>query len=347
MKYIQAIIIAVRGFFRPWYVVFENHSGNPFSKKTGRHLLGVAVSLVFISGYVYFFQYRPPTHFPVLAVVTVPQGATVNSAAHLFEANQVVRSATLLQELLLLLHHGESIRAGDYFFDHPLTVTEVATRLVTGDFGLRPIRVTIPEGATSYEIASILSTKLHSFDTATFLSIAQNKEGYLFPDTYYLLPDVSPAQVVDIMETNFYRRVKPLENEIADFGKPLDEVLTMASLLEKEARTPVSRRTIAGILWHRININMPLQVDAVFGYIHATSTYNPKLSDLKVDSLYNTYKYIGLPPGPIANPGLLSIQAAVTPIETNYLFYLTGRDGRMYYSKAYEGHMENKRAYLN
>jgi UPF0755 protein len=149
------------------------------------------------------------------------------------------------------------------------------------------------------------------------------------------------------MEQNFYHRIEPLEGLIADFGKPLDEVLTMASLLEKEARTPVSRRTIAGILWNRIDANMPLQVDAVFGYIKKGDIYSPKFSDLKVDSPYNTYKYKGLPPGPIANPSLASIRAAVTPIESSYLFYLSDRGGRMHYSTAYSQHLRYKRMYLN
>ena len=117
----------------------------------------------------------------------------------------------------------------------------------------------------------------------------------------------------------------------------------MASILEKEARKLETRKVIAGILWKRIEIGMPLQVDAVFGYIHATSTYSPTFEDLEVDSPYNTYTNRGLPPGPIGNPGLESIRAALEPTKTPYLYYLTGKDGFMYYAKTFDQHVANRR----
>ncbi len=307
----------------------------------------IVVAALLALSYGYFFLYTPPSSFPVHAIVHIPDGLTLTQAANLLADEQVVRSSSALSSLVILHRGEERVRAGDYFFDRPLTIFEVARRILVGDYGMLPVKVTIPEGATTYQIAKIYADKLGHFDEQTFMTLAESKEGYLFPDTYYFLPNASAAQVIDTMEQNFYRRIEPIEGLIADFGRPLDEVLTMASLLEKEARTPVSRRTIAGILWNRLNVNMPLQVDAVFGYIKKGDIYSPKFSDLAIDSPYNTYKYKGLPPGPIANPSLASIKAAVTPIESSYLFYLSDKSGRMHYSTAYDQHLRYKKMYLN
>ncbi len=317
----------------------------------GQRLLTVSgmtvVATIITCCYGYFFLYTPPTAFPAHAIVHIPDGLTLEQTANLLADEQVVRSSSALSAIVIVYRGEGRVRAGDYFFGGPLSVFEVAQRLLTGDYGMLPVKITVPEGSTTYDMAQIFSEKLGHFDEQTFLTLAANKEGYLFPDTYYFLPDASAAQVIDTMEQNFYRRIEPIEGLIADFGKPLDQVLTMASILEKEARTPVSRRTIAGILWNRINKNMPLQVDAVFGYIKKTDTYHPKFSDLKIDSPYNTYLYKGLPPGPIANPSLASIKAAVTPIESSYLFYLSDKSGTMHYSQKYDQHLRYKKMYLN
>jgi UPF0755 protein len=185
------------------------------------------------------------------------------------------------------------------------------------------------------------------FDSATFLMLARDKEGYLYPDTYTFLPNATVSQVLDALERTFYERIRPLETAIASSGKPIHEIITMASLLEKEAWDDDERKQIAGVLWHRIDINMPLQVDAVFGYIKGTNTFNPKFSDLEVDSPYNTYKNKGLPPGPIGSPSISSIEAAAQPVPTDALFYLHGRDGVLRVSKSFKEHLANRRMYLD
>jgi len=239
------------------------------------------------------------------------------------------------------------VRAGDYYFDRPLTLLEVARRITQGQFGLEPLRITIPEGATTYQMAQLFSEKLMRFDPQTFLLLARDKEGYLYPDTYVFLPNATVSQVLDALERTFYEKIRPLEGEIAASGRPISEIITMASLLEKEASKPSDRKQIAGVLWHRIDINMPLQVDAVFGYIKSKGTFSPKFSDLAVDSPYNTYKYKGLPPGPIGSPSISSIEAAANPDKTDALFYLHGRDGVLRIAKNYKQHLVNRRRYLD
>jgi UPF0755 protein len=153
---------------------------------------------------------------------------------------------------------------------------------------------------------------------------------------------VRAVEIVERMRENFDARVTGL----ALGGRSLSDTVTMASLLEKEARSDEHRRLVAGVLYNRLVKNMPLQVDAVFGYIFNRDTYSPSPTDLKVDSPYNTYTHRGLPPGPINNPGIAALTAAANPTETNYLYYLTGKDGTMYYATTYEGHKLNLQNYL-
>jgi UPF0755 protein len=206
--------------------------------------------------------------------------------------------------------------------------------------------VRIPEGATRVEIAQIMERKFGRFKMAEFMQITKKKEGYLFPDTYFFLPNVEAPEVAKVLEDNFYAHLHEIYDEVVLFEKPLDEIVIMASLLEKEAYDLETMRMISGILWKRLEIDMPLQVDAVFLYINGKNTYELTLDDLATTSPYNTYKHKGLPPGAIANPGLDAILAAVTPPETDFLFYLSDREGNTYYSRTFEQHKIYKDRYV-
>jgi len=310
----------------------------------GGVLVGV---LLFSSAWVWFGVYQPPTFFPIKTIVTIPEGATLTHVAEILKEEQVIRNALMFRLFVSAMKGDPQIKAGDYYFTKRLTLTEVAGRFTQGDFGLEPIRVTIPEGATTYQMADILADKFERFDTNEFLLLSEDKEGYLFPDTYFFAPNVTTSQILTTMERTFYERIRTLEDKIASFGRPVHEVITMASLLEKEARDYEERRIIAGVLWERLSINMPLQVDAVFGFIEKTDTFSPKYSHLEIDSAYNTYKNMGLPPGPIGSPSLEAIEAAVTPVETDALFYLHGKDGALHVAHTYDQHLVNRRRYLD
>src|SRR5262249_16200081 len=153
-----------------------------------------------------------------------------------------------------------------------------------------------------------------------FVAIASSSEGYLFPDTYNFSPGSDTRSVLKALTDNFNRKLNPLEPAIATSTHSLGDIITMASLVEKEARTTENRKLVAGVLWNRLAKGMPLQVDAVFGYIKNRDTYSPSLDDLKIESPYNTYLHKGLPPTPIDNPGLDSITAALYPTKSNYLY---------------------------
>ncbi|GMQ95318.1 MAG: endolytic transglycosylase MltG [Patescibacteria group bacterium] len=295
----------------------------------------------------YNLSLKAPKDFPVGEIVVVEEGTTLSSISKGLKSASVIRSRFLFESFVVLFAGDGGAIAGEYFLKKPMSSFGVARRIAGGQYGLAPVSITIPEGSTVRDIAELFAVKFPEFEEEEFLSITRRKEGYLFPDTYLFLPNVHADQVVREMEENFRERIGVIEKEILDFGKPLEDIVTMASLLEKEARTMDSRRLISGILWKRIEIGMPLQVDAVFPYILGKNTYQLTREDLNVDSPYNTYRYKGLPAGPIANPGMDSIRAALAPEESPYLFYLSDRSGNMYYSADFEGHKKNKRLYLN
>ncbi len=238
------------------------------------------------------------------------------------------------------------MQAGDYFFTEPLSSETIASRFTHGEFGLTPIRVTIPEGSAVVDIATLFKKNLWDFNDTVFITHARGKEGYLFPDTYFFPPNISSDDVIKILNENFNKKIEGIKEEIKNFGKPVREIIIMASILEREAMTPEDRRIVSGILWKRIRIGMPLQVDSAFLYVNGETTKGLSTDDLKIDSPYNTYRYKGLPKGPIGNPGLDAIMAAIEPQSSPYLYYLSDNKGVMHYSKTFEEHKKNKMKYL-
>lgn len=294
----------------------------------------------FLALAVYAIGFGPPAEYPVQTVVSVPDGATVSDVADMLGKERAIRFP-LLFSLVIRLDKG-TVAAGMYALEGKENVFSLAYRFSRGETGIPVAKVTIPEGYTSREAADILAKALPGFDADAFEALAKPDEGYLFPDTYFFSAGTPPSAVVDAMRSNFDRRTEPLEKDIQAFGKPESDIIVMASILEKEARLPETRRIVAGILWRRLARGMPLQVDATFGFIFGTSTYSPSAIDLKADSPYNTYKYKGLPPGPIGNPGAEAIEDAVTPIQTPYVYYVTDTEGNIYYATTYAEHLANK-----
>ncbi|MFA5998082.1 MAG: endolytic transglycosylase MltG [Candidatus Paceibacterota bacterium] len=294
----------------------------------------------------YSLTLAPPSDFPSRSIAVVARGAVVSEVATELADARIIAHPTLLRFVLRVSGQSARVQAGAYLFNTPENLLTVAWRLATGDFGLPPVRITFPEGETAREMSVRVNDAFPDISASDFLSAAQPYEGYLFPDTYLFLPSANAASIVAIMRENFNEKIQPLSGAIAESGHSLSDLVTMASLIEKEARSTAARRMVSGILWNRLARNMPLQVDAVFGYIHGRDTYSPSYADLKVDSPYNTYTHRGLPPGPISNPGMDSISAALYPTKTDYLYYLTGTDGLMHYATTYAGHQANQRKYL-
>ncbi|MEX0935116.1 MAG: endolytic transglycosylase MltG [Candidatus Paceibacterota bacterium] len=307
------------------------------------------IAILMIIGAAATFMWGPPRHFPVGTIVHIEEGGTLGEVAAQLEDRNVIRSTGLFVASVRYLYNGDdSVVAGDYFFSQRHTLFSVAEKITSGDYGLDPLAVTIPEGASVREMANILEGKLDSFNKNVFIGLALSLEGYLFPDTYHFLPNTSERRAIEVMNENFKKKIAELDDEIETSGYDLHEIVTMASIIEKESENnEQARRTISGVLWKRIEMGMPLQVDAVFPYIIGRNTFELSLEDLKVDSPYNTYRYPGLPPGPISNPGLASIEAALNPIKTEYLFYLADLNGRTHFAETFEEHKWNKARYLD
>ena len=290
-----------------------------FYKKHRRATIAVGLGLAIILLWI-----LPPAAFPQGRIIRIQKGMTVAEIANYLEEKKVVQSELLFTAIIKVLPGDPKIIAGDYMLSHRATVFGIVYRLLTGSYGIEPIRVLIPEGATVKDISIILTKRLPEFKTQEFLLLASTSQGYLFPDTYFFLPTASTSALIEEMHENFNRHIDPLRLAIFKSKHSLDEIIKMASILEKEAHIYADREMISGILWKRFEEGVRLQVDV------ATETY----------------KKSGLPSKPIANPGLEAIKSAVEPVESEYWFYLADKKGVTHYSVTYQEHLKNIAKYL-
>ncbi len=315
------------------------------SKNRNKYIFALVIVILVILS-IYFFSWRPPGNFPLGNIYTVEEGKGLSQTATELKKDDIIRSEFLFKSSVVLLAGSKGLRAGDYALTRKQGTLIMAYRLTHSDYELEPVRITIREGLNVFEIADILAEKLSKLDKDRFITLASEKEGYLFPDTYYFLPNSSSETIINALTQNFNKKILPLREQIKDFAMPLADIIKMASIVEEEARTMEDKKIVAGILWKRISLNMPLQVDASFKYINGKITKNLLLVDLKIDSPYNSYLYKGLPPTPIANPGLNSILATIEPTETKDIYFLSDRNGDMHYAITYDEHLQNKKIYL-
>lgn len=309
-------------------------------------LMYVGAFLITLFLFLYIFLIASPLSFPKKSTVTIEEGNSLREIAFKLREQNVIRSALTFEFLIRAIPGTHPVRYGDYYLGRRLNAFGVASRVLRGKFDLLSLKITIPEGLSVTETARRFEEQFSRFNSEKFEELALKDEGYLFPDTYFFLPNVKEDQVYRDMKDNFNAHIEMVLDDIEKSGRTLREVVIMASLLEEEARTTETRKTIAGILWKRLSIGMALQVDSVFLYINGKNTFDLTLEDLAIDSPYNTYKYPGLPPGPITNPGMDAIQAALHPIESPYFYFLSDREGNVYYSRTFEEHKKKKELYL-
>ncbi len=310
--------------------------------------LGTALVLLVVAACLALFS--APPGFPTGTYITIDSGTSVGLAASELRQQHAISSRLLFKVLYRFIPNVHGVQSGTYVFEEPVGILTVLWNITHGISGIPRIKVTFPEGTTVRQMGAALAKVIPEFNEQKFDSLALGRadsyEGYLFPDTYFFLPETTEVDAVQIMHDNYLTRTKALYAEHTSFGKAEREVVTMASILEGEGKTLEDKRVIAGILWHRIAIGMALQVDATFGYSYGQTGYVPTQADLTGNSAYNTYRMKGLPPTPINNPGLVSLQAALTPTASNYLYYLTGDDRQMHYAKTFAEHIANQKKYL-
>ena len=318
------------------------------SKKIIKVLLFLALVLPILVGAagVFWYSSSTATRNNERVIVTIPSGSSVRDIATLLGKENVIRSPFLFIVFARWTKVENTLGSGTYSFQMPKNLFAVLEQLSTHEFGILRVRVTIPEGTTNAQIANILMTKLPDMSREAFLSEAKNKEGYLFPDTYFFSVTATSGPIIATLSENFVEKTTEFRDQAKTVGKKWEDVVIMASLIEEEAATAEDRRIVSGILWKRIAIGMRLQLDASFAYLLGKSSSEITAKDLDLDSPYNTYRYKGLPPSPIANPGADAILAALVPTKNPYLYYLSDKKGIMHYAKTFDEHKINKARYL-
>ncbi|MBU1045946.1 endolytic transglycosylase MltG [Patescibacteria group bacterium] len=248
-----------------------------------------------------------------------------------------------------------SLKAGDYLLSGSMSIKEIADQIIRGN--TVGTKITIIEGWNIRNIAEYLEDKgvcqpesfleavnasaglAEEFDFLKDKPGKNNLEGYLFPDTYWIKQTASPEEVIRIFLTNFDKKLNPeMREEIQSQDKTIFEIITMASIIEKEVATDADRAIVSGIFWKRLKNHYPLQSCATIAYALGVDKWRYSVSDTQIESPYNTYKYAGLPTGPISNPGLSAIKAAIYPEESDYNYFLSKPDGETVFSRTLQEH---------
>jgi len=287
--------------------------------------------------------------------VVAPNTPVVAIAQNLKEEN-LIKNTFAFRLLVAQMGIGKTIQAGDFRLSSSMSSREIAQELTHGAID---VWITLPEGLRVEEQAEIIekmlnfaSNDVYKFDKRQYTNIAE--EGYMFPDTYLIPKDATAESIAALLRTTFEVKVdasifeKAKKNNLAQ-----NQLIILASLIEKEAKTDNERPVVAGIILNRLRDGISLDVDAAVsyakGYDNANKTWWPQVTieDYRnVKSLYNTYLNPGLPPGPISNPGLKSIEAAANPTNTPFYYYLHDSEGNIHYAETIEEHNQNIQDYL-
>lgn len=299
---------------------------------------------------------------PINAVDTSRQefiitpGQTLDQIANALSQAKLIRSRTVFKVTVFRYDLAQKIQAGYFSLSPSQSTTDIAKSLTKAS--TRQVWVTIPEGLRREEVANLILDKLadsklpHRFDPEEFIRKTVKLEGHLFPDTYALAPNVTTDEVIEKLTSQFTKVV----NELKVAPEQLNRIVTLASLVEREAGSDSERAEIAGIIIKRVQSQWPLQVDATVQYAVSSARCRIRIcdwwpkslskSDIAFNSPYNTYKNSGLPPGPIDNPGKASLTAATKPNQTKNWFYLHDPEGEVHYATTIEEHNQNVCTYL-
>jgi UPF0755 protein len=306
-----------------------------------------ALSVAIVSAFLLFDSF--PSRDWQEKKVVIPRGSTLVEITALFAREKALPHPMAFRGLVLLTGTGRRLHYGEYTFPSPPSAYVAWRKLVTGDVVKYP--VVVRPGANLYDVATILGAYSLA-DPEAFLKAATSKatlerlelpgesaEGYLVPDTYNLVKALSPEEILEIMVRPFRNRFTPeMERRATEEGLSVHEVITIASIIEKETRIPEEKPIISSVIRKRLSLGMPLQMDPTV--IYGAKRFDGKVTrkDLQTPGPYNTYLNRGLPPGPIANPGPASIAAALAPANTDYLYFVSNNDGSHTFSRTLPEH---------
>ncbi|MGB9612969.1 MAG: endolytic transglycosylase MltG [Candidatus Margulisiibacteriota bacterium] len=296
--------------------------------------------------------------------VRIPKGASVKMVEKILKEQKIISHYSIFRWVIKVFGLEKKIKAGEYLFSPSDSLPKVVCKLAAGEIiPARQIKVTFPEGTSIYKMGMILKAngylnwkefqnlvnegvtmELRERHKRIFKYIpSESLEGYLFPDTYCLFADASVEAIVETMVNRFEEVVLPFWDKASKDTKfSLHEILTLASIIEKEAQKSEERPIISSVYHNRLKAGMPLAADPTIKYALEKPTKVVYLDQLSVRSLYNTYRQKGLPPGPICNPGIESIKAAVYPAKTNFFFFVAKPDGGHIFSRTWSEHQKAK-----
>ena len=340
-------------------------------------IIAILIISLFIFGATSLFYFSlPVSREQTEKVFEVKKRESIFDIAKHLEEEGFIKNKYLFVCLTILRGKERQLKAGKYILSPSMTLQEILDILSKGKTPI--VKITIPEGWNLKEIAQYLEEKglcqkEEFFEIVGWQGVDYSKEknlpqaqdfsnkfpflkdkpknvsleGYLFPDTYFVKKTATCQEIVKMFLENFSKKLTPdLQEEIKKQKKTVFEIVTMASLLEKEVKTKEDKEIVAGILWKRLKAGIPLQVDATIAYITGRKTTKITFEELQIDSPYNTYKYSGLPLGPISNPGMESILAAIYSKQSNYWYYLSTPEGKTIFSKTLSEHNKNRAKYL-
>lgn len=296
---------------------------------------------------------RPNSDSDARVPVTIAKGMSVTSIADLLYEKKLIRDPLVFRLYIRKNGLTNALQAGEYVVQQNLTPAEVIDVLSLGKS--KEMKITIPEGTTLAQLDEMMAKKgffepgeLKSCAaTCEFPFISASLEGFLFPSTYYVVPEnLTPKSFLTRLYNTFHQQVEPLKRDIAASGRSLEDVVNVASMVEREAFNDSEMPMVAGIIWKRLEEGIPLGIDATTRY-ELNDWTNPLYAvDLQRDTPYNTRTRQGLPPTAISNPGLNALTAAARPEASDYLFYLHDANGRIHYGRNLQEHQANKAKYI-
>lgn len=332
-----------------------------------RILISVFVLFIFagiFATYIYNDSLKPVAPDDEDTVnIEVPSGSSNKAIGKILREKDLIRNELVFLIRVRATENTSKLQAGEYKLSPSMGVNEIIDSLVKGGKSGETVKFTIPEGyeieeigerledegiVDSVEFLKLTGSKENFEDDFQFLKElddGQSLEGFLFPSTYEVYTRDSEEEIIEVMLKAFNGvYTKEIKEEIDSVGLNLNELVTFASIIEREARVDKERPMIAGVLYNRLDIDMPLQVDASVQYALKERKERLLYKDLEIDSPYNTYKYKGLPPGPIASPGRASLMAAMNPSDVDYFFYRLKKDGsgEHTFTETFQEHIDAK-----
>ena len=296
----------------------------------------------------------------------IQSGESVQQIADNLEDENLISKTDFFKLYVWKEKLANKLQAGNYELSSAMPIAEIVDLFIGGKIKSDEIKVTIPEGFLNKEIDERLAENnlikegdFIKFDENNNLDLSEYKflkdkseniglEGYYFPDTYIYYKDSTIENIVRKMLDNFDRKLsQDLREEIKNQNKSIFEIIILASIIEKEAGFVEDMGKVASVFQNRLDIGKALESDATINYITGSGRAQSTYDDLEIDSPYNTYKYPGLPPAPISNPGIEAIKAAIFPEKTSYFYFLTNKDRETIFSETYDEHLRNKNKYLN